>query len=236
MTGKKWKLFEYDIVDSTNELAKKLCSGINRKFIVTAGSQTNGKGQYGRKWLAPHGENLLASFVINENLVRSDFNIALSTAVAVCKLLENFNLTPKCKWPNDVLINNAKIAGILIEKITDFFIIGIGLNVNWPQKKSELDNKKICTSILAETNEHNNIKKILFSLADYLDFFLNYQETIIEYKQYWKKNIKCKTLFNDSWIPVNLIDITKNGSLITYSKNHGVIEVNSSALIKTYEL
>ena len=236
MSKSNWKIFEYDIIDSTNESAKKLCSNAYEKFIVTANAQTNGKGQFGRKWLAPPQKNMLASFVINENLFDANINIALATAIAVCKFLEKFSISPKCKWPNDILINNAKIAGILIEKFNYFFIIGIGLNINWPEKITLLDNKKKATSILAETGEKSNVKYAAISIAELLNSTFENKNIINEYKSYWNNNLKCHTLFNEKWIPVTLTDIDTNGALIAHSAEHGIIKINSSALIKTNEI
>ena len=149
----RWKVFKYDVVDSTNETAKNICVDYPEQFVVTADVQTDGKGQFGRKWLSPAGENLLATFCVPQREITVENLISFAAANAVCVILKDFDLTPQCKWPNDIEVNNSKIAGILTEKINDWILIGIGLNLNWPKKKSELENGKKHTSLFAESGK-----------------------------------------------------------------------------------
>ena len=113
-------MFKYDVVSSTNETAKKLCAKHHEKFVVTTDMQTKGKGQYGRKWLSPARRNLLATFCFPQREIATGILISFAAANAVCVVLKNNNFVPQCKWPNDIEIDDNKIAGILTEKIDDW--------------------------------------------------------------------------------------------------------------------
>jgi len=231
-----WKIFNLGTIDSTNEAAKKMARDYNGKFIVTADSQTNGKGQFGRRWLAPPKKNLTATFVMQEDDVNAARLLSLAAGVAVATLLEDFGLTPACKWPNDIIIGNHKIAGILIEKINDKILTGIGVNINWPAKKTILENNKKCTSVLAETGRQINIDKIILALALSLEKYYNKEEEKILkiYKKFWNKNLKTEILTDDNfWTRGNLIDISPEGALIAKAADNITYKITTSARIKT---
>ena len=97
------------------------------RTIIVADAQTAGRGRYRRTWSSPPG-NLYASFIYHVGDAR-DPKISYGVAVAVAETLAHFGLHPAIKWPNDILIDGAKISGILIEYSRDFVIIGIGINI-----------------------------------------------------------------------------------------------------------
>jgi BirA family biotin operon repressor/biotin-[acetyl-CoA-carboxylase] ligase len=115
--------------DSTNERAKALAAaGAPHGTLVTAEEQSAGRGRQGRTWTAPPGTAVLMSLVIRE----PDPLLPLAAAIAVCEACES--LAPvECgiKWPNDVWIDERKVAGILVEgrPREGWAVLGIGLNV-----------------------------------------------------------------------------------------------------------
>src|SRR5690606_36825902 len=125
---------------STNDYLRNLCTvqSLENYTTVTTEIQTQGKGQRGNKWISEPHKNLIFSILIKDSLPKDssvfDLNIAISTAIITA--LERFEI-PKIsvKWPNDILADGKKIAGILIENSFSgqhafFSIVGIGLNVN----------------------------------------------------------------------------------------------------------
>jgi BirA family biotin operon repressor/biotin-[acetyl-CoA-carboxylase] ligase len=112
-------------IDSTNALARELASrGAPHGTLVTADDQVAGRGRQGRAWSARPGASLLASWVIREP--PSLLSLAAGAAVAeVC------GVTARVKWPNDVLIDGRKVAGILVEgrPAEGWAVLGIGINV-----------------------------------------------------------------------------------------------------------
>ena len=111
--------------DSTNERAKALAQdGTAHGTLVTAGVQTEGRGRQGRSWHAPAGEALLMSLVFRGTT-------DLLPIVAAVAVAETVGPEAMIKWPNDVLVDGRKVAGILIERRQheDWTVLGIGVNV-----------------------------------------------------------------------------------------------------------
>lgn len=154
MNGKRIRL---SVVDSTNLHTIRLLgqSGIDEYTLVTTDYQEQGRGQRGKIWQSQAGLNLLSSIVVRPNLKAKDqFLISAATALLVIELLQEFDINAQVKWPNDILVNGQKIAGILIENqlkkdVIETAIIGLGLNVNqiffdlFPWKATSLKLQKL---------------------------------------------------------------------------------------------
>ena len=113
------------VAGSTNERARELAAaGAPHGTLVTAGEQTAGRGRQGRTWAAPAGRALLCSVIVRE----PPRLLPLAAGVAVAKVVGDEALL---KWPNDVLVNGLKVAGILVEgrPAERWAVVGIGLNV-----------------------------------------------------------------------------------------------------------
>ncbi len=132
----------YGTVDSTNNLAKKLIqSGVPNFIAIVADSQTAGRGRRGRQWISPPGVNIYTSIILPKECQAPEIAVGrpqlhpLLASVVVCDTLRS--VAPEVgretgiKWPNDILISERKIAGILVERTSDgSSIIGIGININ----------------------------------------------------------------------------------------------------------
>lgn len=134
------KLIKLDAIDSTNDFLKGLSNNqsVENFTVVTAESQTNGKGQMGAKWVSESGKNLMVSVLIKDILKSNSeiFDLNVAIALSIIEALNVFEI-PKIsiKWPNDIMSYDKKIAGILIENSlksdgTITSIVGFGLNVN----------------------------------------------------------------------------------------------------------
>lgn len=116
-------IIRYEEVESTNQTAK----GSQIGTVVIAKRQTSGYGKYGREFYSPEG-GLYMSMVLP--LDKTPAVIVMTTAVAVCSAIENIcKKTVGIKWVNDIVLNNKKVGGILIETYEQTAIVGIGLNV-----------------------------------------------------------------------------------------------------------
>ncbi|MBQ3696133.1 MAG: biotin--[Alphaproteobacteria bacterium] len=123
----KWEIKQFNSLVSTNTTAREYPAGT----IVMAETQTGGRGRYGRIWQSPRG-NLYVSFVFESNPMRDQY-LSFLTGLALAESLPEFNV--RLKWPNDVLLEGKKVAGILLENAGDKIIVGIGVNlVNNPDK------------------------------------------------------------------------------------------------------
>jgi BirA family transcriptional regulator, biotin operon repressor / biotin---[acetyl-CoA-carboxylase] ligase len=127
-----------DETTSTQDAARKeAAKSAGSGTVIFAESQTKGRGRFTRKWHSAPGEDLTFSVVLRAP--HREFNPALITvtaSVAVCEtVVEKLNLPARIKWPNDVMLADAKLAGILVESFAPrqappAYLLGIGLNVN----------------------------------------------------------------------------------------------------------
>ena len=118
-----WKIYHFNSVKSTNDTACSYPIGT----VVFADKQTNGRGRHGRLWISQEG-NLFVSFVLPEYGYQTPL-LSFITAVSVKETLDDFGFSCQIKWPNDILLNHKKIAGILLEQHDDKVIVGIGINL-----------------------------------------------------------------------------------------------------------
>ncbi len=119
------------LTESTNDVARELAeAGAPSGTVVTAAEQSAGRGRRGRVWSAPAGKALLYSAILRP-LELEHALLPLSVPVAVCAAIESVvDVGTRIKWPNDVWIDEAKVAGVLIEaRPPDWAVIGIGVNV-----------------------------------------------------------------------------------------------------------
>jgi len=134
------QLIKLDAIDSTNDYLKRLSTTghVTNFTVVTTENQTNGRGQMGSKWVSETGKNLTMSILIKDVLtdISGIYNLNIAVTIGVIKALEKYHI-PKLsiKWPNDILSDDKKIGGILIENSIKtsgevISIIGIGLNIN----------------------------------------------------------------------------------------------------------
>ena len=127
-----------DAVDSTNTVARDLArSGATNGTVVIAESQSQGRGRLGRGWVSPAYKNLYLSVVLRGELPMERLpQLSLLAGVATCDAICEWHLAT-IKWPNDVLIDGRKVAGLLAETDSDrgerFVILGIGINLNAEQ-------------------------------------------------------------------------------------------------------
>ncbi len=117
-----WKKFTFETVDSTNKVAADYPIG----SVIVASSQTSGRGRYGHTWVSDKG-NLYMSAVLKTYDEQTPL-MAFVVAVSVADALNKIGFSPQLKWPNDILLNGAKLAGILLEQVDDKLIVGIGVN------------------------------------------------------------------------------------------------------------
>jgi len=127
----------WEQVDSTNAaLGQLLKEGATEGTVVVADAQTAGKGRVGKPWISPPGMNLHLSVLLKPAIPTTDAHFyTLIGSLAVADALAFYEVTAQVKWPNDVLVDDKKIAGVLAELQAvngrvDSLILGIGINVN----------------------------------------------------------------------------------------------------------
>ncbi|HSD24083.1 MAG TPA: biotin--[acetyl-CoA-carboxylase] ligase [Solirubrobacterales bacterium] len=138
--------------DSTNERAKDLAlAGAPGGLVITAAEQTAGRGRRGNEWFAPAGSCLLYSALLRPFAADDAPPLPLAVPVAVCEAAESVApVRCQVKWPNDVWIDERKVAGVLVEARPDegWAVIGVGVNVAIPQDDFPADLREAAVSLL----------------------------------------------------------------------------------------
>jgi BirA family transcriptional regulator, biotin operon repressor / biotin---[acetyl-CoA-carboxylase] ligase len=141
--------------DSTNERAKELAAaGAPGGLVVTADEQTAGRGRRGNPWFGPPGSSLLYSALLRP--FEGDPLLPLATPLAVCEAAEAIApVRCQVKWPNDVWVDQRKLAGILVEARPDegWAVIGIGLNVAVAPDDFPAELRDLATSLVPTEDE-----------------------------------------------------------------------------------
>src|SRR5580700_7329206 len=151
----------FEQTTSTNDLVEKLArDGVREGVVVFAESQTRGRGRLGRKWISPTRKGLWFSILLRPNLrPQETTQLTVASATALRRaIVSETHLQPEIKWPNDILINGKKVAGILTEMSAELdrvrhVIPGIGIDVNQDAHEFPTELRKIATSLKIECGE-----------------------------------------------------------------------------------
>lgn len=179
------KIYAYDSLDSTNDLAKKLASqGAEEGTVISAENQLKGRGRMGRPWVSAPGSGLWFTVVFRPEIKpyhasRLTFVIAVAVCIALRKIT---GLPVSIKWPNDLLLENKKISGILTEMSAEidqinYVVAGIGVNVNQLEEDFSPEIKKVAGSLAGFSGQKYRRAEILAEILKELEYrylaFLN---------------------------------------------------------------
>ncbi len=224
-------IIRLESVDSTNNYTanRARMDDLPHGAVILAVEQTGGKGQMGAKWTSQPGMNLTFSiFLDNVNLsVERQFILTKIVSLSLIDLLLGFELPAKIKWPNDIYINDSKIAGVLIENSLKGAqivrsIIGIGLNVN----QQEFENLN-ATSLRLESGHSISNDELLFSFIAKMNQHID-RETDPQLHNdylnslYWRDEIR-EFQDQEGTFQGRIIDVAPNGKLIV-EREGGMVE------------
>ena len=214
------KVYYKEITESTNLDAKQTENALD-KSIFLADTQTSGRGRLGREWSSPKGCGIWMSILLKPQGAISDVSqLTLIAGLAVSRVIDETLI----KWPNDVLISNKKVAGILTEMSAEggrikHIVVGIGINVNNEEFPEELCDK--ATSMYIETGKFFDREELICDITK--EFFAMYDEFLqnglIGFKEEYTN--KCATLNKEVYLVngeekriAKAIGITDKGELI----------------------
>lgn len=164
-------IITHDRLDSTNDEAKRLAlKGAEQGTVIVAHEQSAGRGRLGRTWHSPNAGNLYLSLIHRSGLPADRLSgLTLDAAIATADVLETAGLSVGLKWPNDLLVDERKLGGILTELIVDSgqvtVIVGVGLNVNATVQSFPPELHIIATSMAIETGEEHDLEWLARRLA-----------------------------------------------------------------------
>lgn len=192
----QWPITVLSSINSTNtECMHLLQLGARPPFALTSEQQTAGKGRRGREWVSPFGKNIYYSLMITlKNGSQQLEGLSLTIGLAVLDTLHKIGLkSAGLKWPNDLLVNNKKLCGILIELQGDpadicHVVIGIGINTNMSSAPSTIDQP--WTSLQQELGQLINRNHLLVLLNESLAHYLaiHTQKGFSHLKNKWEEN------------------------------------------------
>lgn len=160
---------------STNDAVERLArDGVSEGVVVFAESQSKGRGRLGRKWVSPARKGLWFSVLLRPNLRPQDATqLTVLAATALARALrQHAKIVPAIKWPNDILVGERKLAGVLTELAAEidrirYIILGIGVNVNIAEFPGEL--REAATSLRIETGHPMRRAELAASILRELD-------------------------------------------------------------------
>ncbi|TFF03228.1 bifunctional biotin--[acetyl-CoA-carboxylase] ligase/biotin operon repressor BirA [Pseudomonas sp. BCA14] len=232
----EWPVYISDSIDSTNAEALRLVDGgCVAPFLVLAEQQTAGRGRRGRKWVSPFAQNLYYSLVLRvDGGLRQLEGLSLVVGLAVMQALRESGVhRAALKWPNDVLVEDKKIAGILLELVGDpadicHVVLGIGINVNM-QKAVEVDRQ--WTSVQLETgssiDRNQLVARLGLQLGGYLDRHKSHGFAALQ--EEWEQNHLWQGRAVSLIAGVNQID-----GVVLGIDHQGALRLNVDGVEKTY--
>lgn len=231
------QIIKLDAIDSTNRYLADLVSKIPLKdyAVVVAQYQSAGQGQRGSNWQSEKGKNLIIS-ILKKNIeikVQDQFEINMRVSMAILMALKTFEIPNlSVKWPNDILSDNKKISGVLIQLLTkkqkiNQAIIGIGINVN----QTHFKNLPQATSIKSILGTAFDIEVLATELMAQLKHYFevpNTDKLMSEYESVLFKKNKPSTF-------VNKKGVSFMGIILGVSKS-GMLRVQSEKAIEEFDL
>lgn len=218
----------YDEVSSTNVICSDLAkNAFADGTVVVADSQTEGKGRKeGRIWISPKNENIYISLLLKPEVLTKHISFMnMLASVVVCETLREVSgLDFYIKWPNDILYENKKICGVLIETSTtvdyiNYLILGVGINVNQKMFDISIDNS--ATSLFIEKGDLFSREQLIVCFLEkfeqfYLKYFLKleFDYLLLKYKLY-SCILEKKIIVLDK-VPYEavVVDINDDGSIL----------------------
>lgn len=234
MIPEGFHIHHYKEVSSTNEEALDLIErGISNETVIIADKQTEGRGRTGKSWVSPEG-NFYASLIINQETDVSKLTeLTFVTALAVGNTLLSFisDSNVQHKWPNDILIDDKKISGILLEKKSNsnWLIIGIGININ----HAPLPGTTCISNYGESVSNIDLLKKLIINFNKLrkqwlFDGFYAIREMWL--KKVFKMNEQISVKLADKLYEGIFADIDKSGKLVLQQKDGSLIYFDAGEL------
>ncbi len=227
--GVEVRIAYFDEVDSTNKVAKSFIEdGVTDRLVVISATQTAGRGRFLRSWVSPPG-GLYTSLIVKPILSPADMPLLgiLAGCSAAAAVQSTCSVDVLLKWPNDIIVGEKKIGGILSESIVEgdrvaSVVLGIGINVNLELNDYPEDLQNTITTILHETGQETSIEELAASLLgetysriSEVEARQTFQSVLSEYKRV------CNTLGRriiveqtDATLEGTALDIDESGALV----------------------
>lgn len=236
-------IYYFQSIDSTNIKAKELArQGEKEGTLIISESQSSGKGRLGRAWTSPKDKGIWMSLILRPDVEPSYASkITLIAAAAVHKAIKEYcNINCGIKWPNDIVINNKKVCGILTEMSGElnkinYIILGIGINANLDLEDFPEEIRSIASSIKLEKGDpiirKNLIAKIMNEFEILYNEMINYSNINSTIEICRTNSIfigkEVKLINKNEVIIAKVIDIDDQGELIIEKEDGTILPIIS---------
>jgi BirA family biotin operon repressor/biotin-[acetyl-CoA-carboxylase] ligase len=227
-----------DAVDSTNNFAATMAKDglIDHGTVIMAEEQTKGRGQRGNEWHSERGENLTFSLFLKPSELRitRQFQLTVWASVSMVEALMASGIQATIKWPNDILVNEQKIAGILIEnsieqQFINEVIVGVGLNVN-QQRFNGFNGVSMSTLLGCKLNKEKVLSALLKSFhAKWKNFESEEGNTVL-------RSAYLSNLFGKDELRTFIIDGKKAKGIIRTVDENGLLCLELNGSLGFYDL
>ena len=213
----KFEIVHIEETDSTNRWMKDNGEGTQ---VVVADYQTAGKGCGSNSWEAERGQNLLFSVMIHPKSLqaKNQFIITQVISVALCKTLDRYVQSQiSIKWPNDIYVGDKKVCGVLIEnrlqgRMIKDTIIGIGLNVNQTEFKSDAPNPVSLKQLIGKDIDR---EEVLNTFIEQLNETVKSATIIADYKaRLYRREGKHLFMTKNTTFKASIVDVKDDGRLM----------------------
>lgn len=234
-----------DTIDSTNNEAKKLAiDGSPEGTLVISEEQTMGRGRLGRNWVSPKHKGIWMSLILRPEINPIQVSkITQVAAAAVCMALIDMGIETLIKWPNDIVLNDKKVCGILTEMSgelnrVNYVIVGIGINANIDKDEFPEDLKPIASSLKIEIGNYIKrkelVRRILNNFEELYEELIN-EETIKKSIEICKDNSaligkEIKIIEKGKETRARALSLNEDGKLIVQYKDGKVDELISGEI------
>ena len=226
----------FEQLPSTNDYIIGLYkhSGLKNTLTVIAKQQIKGRGRMGKLWFSDSEKGLTFSFSVQLNSKINLFDINMIATISIVHVLKVLNISASIKYPNDIVYNNKKISGVLIESIKvdgdSYCIVGVGININNVVFPKQIPDS---TSLYQITENMFNVEEVFQLLVERLQKIMSlYLKNKMSIKKsyfsaLWGAHHYVPCLLKNEKVFVKILSITKNGFLSISTKDSIVNTVNA---------
>ena len=234
----------FNNLDSTNNYAKSHIADLADKTVISTDIQTQGRGRFERTWVDLGKDNIFMTIILKPSNTFSETysNLTQYLSVILCRQLEEMGLKPEIKWPNDVLLNEKKVCGILAETVmqgNNFkgLVLGIGVNLNTSKELlAKID--RPATAVNIELGREINKQEFMQNLLE--RFFNDYDSFLNNGFKSIKAEYKSRACFLNQELDVSIYnriqsgfskDLDDNGALILLDKEGKTCVINMGEIV-----
>lgn len=227
-------IIRLETIPSTNLYAKSNLSTLPDKSVIIADRQTMGRGRLNREWIDLGNDNLFMTVVLKPSNKYMDCypNITQYMSVVLSFVFEKYGIKPQIKWPNDVLVNGRKIAGILSETVVQGgnfkgLVLGVGVNINADLNSLAEIKDKEATALNLELGT-TKVDKEEFTTNLLNEFFENYDKFLISGFPFIREDYLKRACFLNKNISVQVFNEKKSGNVKSVNSHGELVMENDN--------